>query len=466
MINTKFNLKEVLKISDRKNKSVYDLQTNLKKLGFDPGESDGYYGYLTREAVKELQLSYGLRVDGIAGNQVFGLLSEKPIGCRNTVVGKRGASIKKIADENLTTVDALVAANGNKNCAAFFCENRLKVYKRMLINIPDTKLYRNCSNEEVRLESNKSENNICKCTMTTKTIFRISNEGEIKKTEYSEHSTNNFDVMAVISTRKDDSLFSTSPLSEGMMIFLKNFFKKSDEVLKYIFKTVKEIKAKAILIDIAEINPYYNGKFIKFFACLKKECLKENILCGLTIDFKCYQKNIFPYDIFTLSKMSDFILMQYEPIEKSLSCSKKLSCVEEKNMNLQYQINRPLGKEDFRSWLSLLCSQIPRWKLIITMFVGCFKLEDEKMYYMTHNEVTSLQSRYFLKESKDATSKYDFYRYKDNGKWEKIWKESKESLSDKLYFINRYNVLGVALLGYEGREKNIISEIEKKFIII
>ena len=47
--------------------------------------------------------------------------------------------------------------------------------------------------------------------------------------------------------------------------------------------------------------------------------------------------------------MSDFILIQYEPIEKSLSCSKKLSCVEEKNMNLQYQINRPLGKEDFRS---------------------------------------------------------------------------------------------------------------------
>ncbi|MFP5308819.1 MAG: N-acetylmuramoyl-L-alanine amidase [Actinomycetes bacterium] len=47
---------------------VRDLQERLNRLGFDTGYTDGIYGPLTFDAVREFQLNTGLVVDGIAGS--------------------------------------------------------------------------------------------------------------------------------------------------------------------------------------------------------------------------------------------------------------------------------------------------------------------------------------------------------------------------------------------------------------
>ncbi|HHT28614.1 MAG TPA: hypothetical protein GXZ82_15425 [Firmicutes bacterium] len=55
---------------------VAHLQKRLKQLGYDPGESDGYFGYLTHAAVKTLQRDFRLRVDGVIGPQVKALVRQ------------------------------------------------------------------------------------------------------------------------------------------------------------------------------------------------------------------------------------------------------------------------------------------------------------------------------------------------------------------------------------------------------
>jgi len=54
---------------------VYQLQTQLKGMGFDPGTADGVMGPRTKAAIKEFQKANGLTVDGIVGPQTATVLA-------------------------------------------------------------------------------------------------------------------------------------------------------------------------------------------------------------------------------------------------------------------------------------------------------------------------------------------------------------------------------------------------------
>ncbi|HOQ00619.1 MAG TPA: peptidoglycan-binding protein [Acetivibrio clariflavus] len=55
---------------------VTQLQNDLKKLGYFNVNPTGYYGSLTKEAVKKFQKAYGLTQDGIAGNATLTKISQ------------------------------------------------------------------------------------------------------------------------------------------------------------------------------------------------------------------------------------------------------------------------------------------------------------------------------------------------------------------------------------------------------
>lgn len=54
------------------------LQTKLAQLEYDPGKVDGIFGSKTQLAVKKFQKDFGLKVDGIVGEQTWGALLNTP----------------------------------------------------------------------------------------------------------------------------------------------------------------------------------------------------------------------------------------------------------------------------------------------------------------------------------------------------------------------------------------------------
>jgi len=60
-----------------KSEAVWELQIKLQKLGFLAVNPTGYFGSLTTKAVKEFQLTQGLKVDGVAGSTTLKQLSDK-----------------------------------------------------------------------------------------------------------------------------------------------------------------------------------------------------------------------------------------------------------------------------------------------------------------------------------------------------------------------------------------------------
>ena len=72
---TNYNSQVVLKVGVRGN-TVKDLQLQLKKLKYFNTDATGYYGSITKAAVKQFQKDTGLRADGVAGSQTLAALQK------------------------------------------------------------------------------------------------------------------------------------------------------------------------------------------------------------------------------------------------------------------------------------------------------------------------------------------------------------------------------------------------------
>lgn len=68
-----FFLSRVLKITSpyMRGQDVLEVQRELYKRGFDPGQKDGVYGKKTERAVKRFQKANGLKADGIVGKRTY-----------------------------------------------------------------------------------------------------------------------------------------------------------------------------------------------------------------------------------------------------------------------------------------------------------------------------------------------------------------------------------------------------------
>jgi ankyrin repeat protein len=95
-------------VAEPSDPTVYQVQKNLKELGYDPGSPDGIWGKKTVSAIKRFQLDNGLPVTGKLNAQTRAkLISEKP--------PSQVSFIEAIKNDDLTTVKALIAAGADVN---------------------------------------------------------------------------------------------------------------------------------------------------------------------------------------------------------------------------------------------------------------------------------------------------------------------------------------------------------------
>lgn len=112
--------KPILKFGDN-NDFVKELQDKLKQLMYFTGETTGYFGSTTLEAVKSFQLNNKITADGVVGKDTWSSLINlySPLAnCSNTgatgdntYIVKSGDSLWSIANRYNTTVNAIKLLN-------------------------------------------------------------------------------------------------------------------------------------------------------------------------------------------------------------------------------------------------------------------------------------------------------------------------------------------------------------------
>lgn len=91
---------------------VRELQEKLASFGYSVGEIDGRFGYLTEDALMEFQRDHRLRVDGIAGPQVWAALDAGVPRRRLVHEVKPGERLADLADRYGISPDAIRWMNG------------------------------------------------------------------------------------------------------------------------------------------------------------------------------------------------------------------------------------------------------------------------------------------------------------------------------------------------------------------
>jgi spore germination protein YaaH len=118
---------------------VASLQEKLLRLGYYTGEIDGIYGILTKDAVRDLQKAHRLRVDGIAGKEVFALVHSglaKPM-LRHFVA--RGETCAYVARRYNVPIELLLRANRLPDP---------EVSEGQCLNIPVSRLFAFCAGRD------------------------------------------------------------------------------------------------------------------------------------------------------------------------------------------------------------------------------------------------------------------------------------------------------------------------------
>ncbi|MGI5849978.1 MAG: M14 family metallopeptidase [Christensenellales bacterium] len=89
---------------------VMEIQTMLKKIGYNPGPIDGFFGPQTRQAVIEFQKNFGLIPDGIIGRDTFRIMERYLLGYDIYTI-RPGDTFYNIAERYHTNLALLMAAN-------------------------------------------------------------------------------------------------------------------------------------------------------------------------------------------------------------------------------------------------------------------------------------------------------------------------------------------------------------------
>lgn len=129
--------KSALRLHDR-GEDVVRLQRALRELGYDVGECDGEFGYLTQDALMQFQREHRLRVDGVAGPQVRAMLFHPELQSTRTVhVVQKGETLTEIARRYGVTVEYLQRSNRLSRRRRLYEGQRLVVRCRMVFGFTD-----------------------------------------------------------------------------------------------------------------------------------------------------------------------------------------------------------------------------------------------------------------------------------------------------------------------------------------
>ncbi len=95
-----------------KGQDVAMLQERLSRLGYYPWKPDGVFGLLTMEALRAFQKAHRLRVDAIAGKEVFAVLESGQALPEVSHVVSRSDTLSSIARTHGVPVELILRANG------------------------------------------------------------------------------------------------------------------------------------------------------------------------------------------------------------------------------------------------------------------------------------------------------------------------------------------------------------------
>lgn len=387
--------------------SLFDIQTGLAELGFDPGPCDGMYGPLTRDAVRKCRAAYRLGASGALSPEVGRLIRLRLPAFRVTTRACVGQSLKGVARDLDTTVEAIIEGNRRKRHEEVFPGEQLVVHRRAVA---------------------------------------VLDGGELrgpKWTFVARHLQTAAPDTAAANASDDSCCFGliSVPISRR-------------EEASDLIRRASRAGLRGIVLEVADSDLEDDTAWacIRFVRFLARACRKA----GLRLAVRAPVRTRSPgehqgrsaghvvqrpdgYDLEDIGAAADIVL-------------------------LDVLDGRDL--ETFRSSIAWACKFVPRWKLMAVIELRPYHMGESGPEPISGEDLAKLKARHVVREGTDDSTGFDYLAYRARGSVRRLWRENSASLGRKLHAVNRLNILGAAFRGARDAEEQVLAEIGRRFIIM
>ncbi len=388
--------------------SLFDIQTGLAGLGFDPGPCDGMYGPLTRDAVRKCRAAYRLGASGALGPELGRLIRMRLPAFRVTTRACVGQSLKGVAGELNTTAQAIIEGNRRKRYEEVFPGEQLIVHRRAAAVLDGGEL---CG-----LKWTFVARQMQTAAPTTAAAADVGDAGRC------------FGLVSVPTTRR--------------------------EVAPDLIRQASRAGLRGIVLEVAdsdleEDTAWACIRLVRFVArACRKAGLRLAVRAPVSTRPPGARQGRSPshvvqrpngYDLEDIGAAADIVLLD---------------------------VLDARDPETFRSSIAWACKFVPRWKLMAVIELRPYHMGELGPEPVSGEDLTKLKARHVVREGTDESTGLDYLAYRARGSVQRLWRENPASLGRKLHVVNRLNILGAAFRGARDAEEQVLAEIGRRFIII
>ena len=389
--------------------SPFDIQTGLAGLGLDPGPCDGIYGPLTRDAVRKCLVAYRLGASGALGPELGRLIRLRLPAFRITTRACVGQSLKGVARELNTTVEAIIEGNRRKRHEEVFPGEQLIVHRRAALVLDGGE----SRGPEWTFVARQME---AAAPVAADTAAAASNAPRC------------FGIMSVPTSRRETA---------------------SD-----LIRQASRAGLRGIVLEVADSDLEADAAWacIRFVRFVARACRKAGLHLAVTAPVHARPpgerqgrsaghvvRRPNGYDLEDIGAAADIVL---------------LDVLDARDL------------ETFRSSIAWACKFVPRWKLMAVIELRPYHVGESGPEPISGEDLAKLKARHVVREGTDDATGFDYLAYRARGSVRRLWRENPASLGRKLHAVNRLNILGAAFRGARDAEEQVLAEIGRRFIIM
>lgn len=414
---------------------VVRLQRALNELGYDVGECDGEFGYLTQDALMQFQREHRLRVDGIAGSQVRAMLFHPEMQSTRTVhVVSKDESLIDIARRHAVTVEYLQRSNRLSRRRRLYEGQRLILRCRTVLGL--TNRFTNARGLDFILRRTGQS-----LTGLSAINLRINEQGEWDSSFESEAldvcRERGVGAYVVVHTWGEDGQ-ATGGL--GAILTSK---KKRKELTDDLNKLIRLPEVFAVLIDVGPIRFGDGARFLRWIVGIAQIVRRAGL--KLYVGIPVFRPGLrgrlgaAELDIQRLAHYVHGLIVQghlptaWGELLPSLS-------------TLQYNLRR-------------LCRKVPSWKILLSMSVGAHEYDaaNNRMRALSYQQGMALAYSNRQKPAWDDDKSVLTCAWLDaeTEAMKQLWIAGSGSVEAKMRLVERHNLGGILLAPLGGEDPRI-----------